>query len=450
MIVMKFGGTSLADADRIASVAEIVRARLAHRPVVVLSAMAGVTDLLVEAVAAARRGDRDAVDRVVGEMAKRHRWAIAGALHGSSSRHDLELAVDAILEELRLLLRSVRTLGEGTPRAADTLLSFGELLCTRIVTAVLVARGVPARWSDPREVVITDGRHGAAEPQLQAMTERCRERMLPVIEAGEVPVIGGFVGCSAEGVTTTLGRGGGDTSAAALGAALGASEIQIWTDVEGLMTADPRSVAGARRLPSVTFAEAAELAYYGARVLHPASIAPAVARGIPVRVLNSLDPGGPGTVILDRPEPGARPLASVTCRRGVRALRAVATDLRANAGFLPRVLRVLEARGAAPDVVVASEVAVTLVVSATPDADAMLQELGAFADLETVADLAIVCVVGAGLAADGDIRRSVLEALAAHGPVVLGIGARSTSVAAAVPEGRLEDTVRDIHHRFFE
>ena len=449
MIVMKFGGTSLADAERIASASEIVRARLAQRPVVVLSAMAGVTDLLVEAVSAARRDDRDTVDRAVGELAKRHRWAVAGTMHGSSSRHDLDLEVDATLEELRLLLRSVRVLGEGTPRAADTLLSFGELLCTRIATAAFVERGVPARWTDPREVVITDGRHGAAEPQLHAMAERCRTRLVPMVAAGEVPVIGGFVGCSTDGVTTTLGRGGGDTSAAALGAALGASEIQIWTDVDGLMTADPRAVAGARRLPSVSFAEAAELAYYGARVLHPASIAPAVKRNIPVRVLNSLDPEGPGTVILDRAEPSAPPLASVTCRRGARAMRVGGKDLRADAAFLPRVLGVFEANGATPDVVVASEVAVTVVVSGL-DFEKVARDLAAFASLETVADLAIVCVVGSGLASDGAIRRRVLEALAAHEPVALGLGARATSVAAAVSEGRLESAVRDIHHRFFE
>jgi len=447
---MKFGGTSVADAERIVAVSEILRSRLDRRPVVVLSAMAGVTDLLVEAVAVARRGDRDRLDAILGELAKRHRWAVAGTMQDGTRRHDLNLEIDAIFEELRQLLRSVRILGEGTPRAADTLLSYGELLSTRIASAAFGERGLAVRWIDAREIMITDDRHGAAEPDATAVAGRCRESLVPLLEAGEIPLLGGFVGASAAGDTTTLGRGGSDTSAAVLGAALGAEEIQIWTDVEGLMTADPRSVDRARRLPSVSFAEAAELAYYGARVLHPAAIAPAVKRNIPVRVLNSLNPEGPGTVILDRAEEGAPPVASIASRGDVVVVRVVGRGARLDPGLLPDVLRLLDERGIVPEVTVSSRAAVTLVTSCEIDIESLRRALAQEVEVERIDDLAIVCIVGAGLAEDPAVRRRVAEALAALEPTVVALGARATSAAAAIPASRLEEAVRKLHRKFFE
>jgi len=447
---MKFGGTSVADAERIVAVSEVLRCRLDRRPVVVLSAMAGVTDLLVEAVAAARRGDRDGLDAILGELAKRHRWAAAGTMQDGTRRHDLNLEIDAIFEELRQLLRSVRILGEGTPRAADTLLSYGELLSTRIACAAFGERGLPVRWIDAREIMITDDRHGAAEPDAAAVAGRCAESLAPLLEAGEVPVIGGFVGASAAGDTTTLGRGGSDTSAAVLGAALDAEEIQIWTDVEGLMTADPRVVDSARRLPSVSFAEAAELAYYGARVLHPAAIAPAVKQNIPVRVLDSRNPDGPGTVILDRAEDGAPPVASIASRGDAVAVRVVGRRMRLDPGLLSNVLRRLEERGIVPEITVSSDVAVTIVTCGEIDIEPLRRALAQQAEVERIDDLAIVCVVGAGLAEEPAVRRRVAAALAGLEPTVVALGASATSAAVAIPAARLVEAVRELHREFFE
>jgi aspartate kinase len=298
--------------------------------------------------------------------------------------------------------------------------------------------------------MITDGRHGEAEPDADAVAERCRERIVPVLEEGAVPVIGGFVGASTAGDTTTLGRGGSDTSAAVLGAALSAEEIQIWTDVEGLMTADPRSVENARRLPSVSFAEAAELAYYGARVLHPASIAPAVKRNIPVRILNSLDPGGPGTVILERAEPGAPAVASIASRRDVAAVRVMGRRMRVDPGLLLSVLRLLDERGIVPELTVSTEVGVTLVVSGSVDTNSLSEALSPEAEIERVDELAIVCVVGSGLARDPGVRGRVAAALSALSPTVLALGARATSAAVAIPADRLESAVGELHREFFE
>jgi len=450
VIVMKFGGTSVADAERIAAAAEIVRGRLARGPVVVVSALAGVTDLLVRAVAAARLGQREALDPILADLIRRHRWAIAGSLEDPGRRHALSLEIDALFEDLRQLLRSVRVLGEGTPKAEDALLAFGEILSGTLVTAVFAARGLPVRLIDARDVMLTDGRHGAAEPDLDAIVPRAEARLGPLVRAGEVPVVGGFYGAAPDGRTTTLGRGGSDTTAAVLGAALGAEEIEIWTDVDGVMTADPRRVGEARACASVSFAEAAELAYYGAKVLHPASIAPAVRRKIPVRVLNALRPEAPGTVIVDAPASGAPPLASVASRGGVSAWRVSSPSMRIDPGFLPRVLAAVDDERLAPDLVVSSEVAVTLVLPCAPEPSGLSDRLAAFATVERRDARGIVCVVGSGLANDGPIRGRVLQAIGAHDPELLALGGSATSVAALVPEARLDACVRDLHRRFFE
>jgi aspartate kinase len=450
MIVMKFGGTSVADAGRILGVVEIVRRHLELRPVVVVSALAGVTDLLVRAVDAARRGDREAIEPVLADVERRHRWALAGSVEEPRRRHDLSLEVDALFEDLRQLLRSVRILGEGTPRSSDALLAFGESLSARLLAAALLDRGVAARWVDPREVMITDDAHGAAEPDVDEVSRRSERIIAPLLAAGLVPVTGGFVGATREGRTTTLGRGGSDTSAAVLGSAMAAGEIQIWTDVDGLMTADPDLVPAARTLARASFAEAAELAYYGAKVLHPASIAPAVRRAIPVRVLNSQAPDGAGTRILQEGDPSALPVVSVASRGGVRTVRIVSRRMRLDPGFLPRVLEEFDGAGLVPDLMVSSEVGVSVVVPAEVRLDGVRHALREAADVEDLGGRALVCVVGSGLARDGRVRGKVLAALAAIEPEIVSLGGSGTSVTAVIPEDRLGDAVRGLHVRFFE
>jgi aspartate kinase len=209
-------------------------------------------------------------------------------------------------------------------------------------------------------------------------------------------------------------------------------------------------VDGARRLPSVSFAEAAELAYYGARVLHPAAIAPAVRRNIPVRVLNSMNPDGPGTVILDRAEEGAPPVASIASRGDAVAMRVVGRRMRVDPGLLPKVLRLLDECGLVPEITVSSDVAVTIVTSGEVDTEPLRRALAHEAEVERIDDLAIVCVVGAGLASDPAVRGRVAAALAALEPAVVALGARATSAAVAIPAARLEEAVRDLHREFFD
>ena len=448
MIVMKFGGTSVADGERIAAVCEIVRGRLARHPVVVVSALATITDRLLEAIGSARDDDRERLEAVVAEIERRHRWAVAASLETSSRRHDLDLEIDRRLDELRGLLRSLRILGEATPRSADAVLASGELLSSRIVVAALEERGIQARLVDPREIVSTDGRHGAAEPLAEDIARRCRASVLPLVEQGIVPVLGGFVGSAPDGRTTTLGRGGSDLTAAILGAAMEAEEIEIWTDVDGILTADPRLVPGAHTLERVGFAEAAELAYYGAKVLHPASIAPAVASAIPVRVLNTMRPDGRGTLVM-RESPGTGPLASVASRTGVTAVRIASRRMRVDPGFLPDVLRKLDEAGVVPDLVVSSEVAVTVVATSGPALQEAVALLSGDRTVDVVDERAIVCMVGAALAVDATARRQALSALAELDLDLVAAGASGSSIAAVLPARELGRAVRRLHARFF-
>lgn len=447
---MKFGGTSLADAARISAVVRIVDRAVPRGPVVVVSALAGVTDLLAGAVDLARRGDREALERAIADVDRRHRWALSGSVEDPARRHDVGLSVDVLFDDLRQLIRSVRILGEGTPRAADALLAFGEMLSSRILAAALADRGIDAVWIDPRDVMVTDARHGAAEPILDAVAERCERILRPHVEARRVPILGGFVGATADGRTTTLGRGGSDTSAAVIGSAMGAEEIQIWTDVDGLMSADPKWVASAVTLPRVSFAEAAELAFYGAKVLHPASVAPAVRRNIPVRILNSLRPDVAGTTITSDRGADAPPIASVASRGGVATLRVTSPRMRMDGGFLPRVVAALERSGIVPELVAASEVAVTFVVPQETDVSGLERDLAGEAVVERRPGCAIVCVVGSGLQSLPGVREEVLAALAGLQPELVELGGSGSSAAAVIRDERLAEGVSELHRKFFE
>jgi len=450
LIVMKFGGTSVADAERIRAVARIVEQHLERRPVVVVSALGGVTDLLEQAVTLARNGDLEGLDPILADLVRRHRWALAGTVETAGLRHDLDLELDAAFDDLRQRLRSIRILGEHTPRAADTVLALGDLLAARIVGAALGCAGLPATELDARGLIVTDETFGAAQPALTLTRERVREQILPLTEAGRVPVVAGFAGSSPGGATTTLGRGGSDTSATVLGLALEVDEIQIWTDVNGLMTADPRLVPAARSLDRVSFGEAAELAFAGARVLHPASIAPAVERQIPVRVLNSLQPDQPGTVIHGQEPDEAPPrLASLTSRGPVCAVRVVSRELRPDPDFAARVHGAARRLGLVPALFVAGEMSAMLVTESCVEAEALERSLEFPARVERVEDRTIVCAVGTGLR-DAMWRGRVLEALARWEPDLVLLGASELALTMLLHTERLTEALRALHLQFFE
>jgi aspartate kinase len=403
-VIMKFGGTSVADAEAMNRVIGIVRRQWAENPndrppVVVVSAMSKVTDRLVETGRlAADRQDEPAAQIIV-DLLARH-LGVASTLVRGPALDELDAQLTADFDALAADVRRWARDGEVTPAAADALQAMGELASSRIVAAAFREQGVNAVWVDSRQVLVTDAEHSAAVPDMEATAERCRTIVAPRTAAGQVPVMGGFIGATPGGVTTTLGRGGSDYSAAIFGACLDVDEIQIWTDVDGMLTADPRVVADPVLVPQLSFAEASELAYFGAKVLHPSTILPAVARNIPVRILNSRRPEVKGTMITAEGRGDAGTLTALACKRGVTVIDITSTRMLMAHGFLRRLFEVFERFKTPVDVVTTSEVSVSVTIDNTRRLDDILSNLRNFAEVSTESDMAIVCIVGENLRSD--------------------------------------------------
>ena len=303
MIVMKFGGTSVENAEAIERVAKIVASRQDGLPLVVVSAMAKVTDQLVTMGQMAASGEADASLQLFRSMRERH-FSTANSLLGTKRAASLAPKLDPYFAELENFLRGLAAVRELTPRSSDYLLSFGELLSSLIVADAFAIRGLNSAWVDSRACLVTDATHTRATPHMEETREKSKKKIVPLLAKKKIPVMGGFIAATAGGVPTTLGRGGSDYSAAIIGAALDADRIEIWTDVEGMMTTDPRLCPDAKTIKQISFNEAAELAYFGAKVLHPATLLPAIHKNIPVYVLNSRNLKSKGTELQPRaPEP---------------------------------------------------------------------------------------------------------------------------------------------------
>ncbi len=439
MIVQKFGGTSVGGAAPIRRLAEIVRRALPRRPVVVVSAVGGVTNALFQSgEVALKRGDWRAAHAA---LAAKHRTILA------ELGLDATL-LDALLDELSGLLRGVELIGETTPRTLDQLASFGERLSVRIVAAHLARTGLAARAFDAWDAgLVTDSRFGGARPLAEAPA-----KIRAALDGFQgVPVITGYVAKDAHGHVTTLGRGGSDWSAAIFGAALGAEEIQIWTDVDGVMTADPRIVPHAKQREKLSFAEAAELAFFGAKVLHPATMVPAIEKDIPIRVLNSFRPEVPGTTVVARLLPTERGVKSIASKHGIAVVNVVAAPMLLQFGFLERVADVFARHEVVVDVIATSEVSLALTTEPNARLEPVVAELAAFSAVTVLRDMALVSVVGEELSDSQRVQATVLGTLAELGVKVemLSYGATRNNLSVVLPEARLKETVSALHERLF-
>jgi len=447
MLVLKFGGTSVQDATAIRRAAAIVRHHGSTHPVVVVSAMAGTTNALVEAGAVARAGDLAKAQRLLDPIALRHHET-AEALTDGGARHDLVERLDRQLGEVRAILA-----GMAWPHVAgqrmDALLAQGELLSSQLVAAGFVAEGVPARCVDIRPLMTTNGDHGRALVDFDTAA--------PLLAAGfrgdpgdsRVIVTQGFIGATPDGVTTTIGRGGSDLSASIVGAALGADEVQIWTDVDGIMTTDPRVVPEARLIEEISFAEAAELAYFGAKVLHPSSLRPAMSRNIPVRVLNSRRPEGGGTrVTRERASRGER-ITAIAFKRGITVLNVTSDRMLMAHGFLARLFDVFSRHETAVDMVTTSEVSVSVTMDDTRRLAAIRAELEGFGDVSVDADQAIVCLVGESLKSTPGLAARVFAAIESLPVSMISHGASAINLSFVTPEVRVNEAVTALHREFW-
>src|SRR3984957_20532308 len=396
MIVMKFGGTSVQDAKAIERVAHIVQGRLADRPVVVVSAMAKVTDSLLAMGKAAGSGDRKTALKMARSLRERH-YDTAGELLGTALFTEFHGDLGADFEDLDELLRGIGAVGEITPRTYDYVASFGEMLSSKIVAAAFVARGLPGTHVDSRQCLLTDSSYTRAVPQFEETNERLRKKVKPLVDSGKVAVMGGFIGSNRAGITTTIGRGGSDFSAAIFGAGLNAERIEIWTDVDGMMTTDPRLCPDARRIKVISFDEAAELAYFGAKVLHPATVLPAIQKNIPVYVLNSRNPTCEGTRITTRAPQSKNIFKAIAAKKRITIVDVAAPRMLLAHGFLRSIFEAFDRHKVSIDVVSTSEVSVSLTVDSNQAIPALAADLAKLADVKYEGRKAIICLVGESL-----------------------------------------------------
>jgi aspartate kinase len=453
-VMMKFGGTSVADADAIDRVANIVRAQIARQapgappPVVIVSALSKVTDRLIQTTRAAERGDGDVAVNAVEQLLQRHLEVVDGLIP-ETARPAVEDDVRREFETLAGLARALGVLRDVSPRSLDAFVAIGELVSSRIVAAALAERDLPAVFVDARTIVTTDDEHGTVAPDMVETRKRAREHLAPVRQRAEIPVLGGFIGSTATGVTTTLGRGGSDFSAAILGACLDAAEIQIWTDVDGMLTADPRVVPEPQVVPELTFAEASELAYFGAKVLHPSTILPAVAQNIPVRILNSRRPEQPGTRITaeGRPVPGR--LTAIACKRDLTVIDITSTRMLMAYGFLRRVFEVFERYRTPIDVVTTSEVSVSVTVDDRRLLDEIAGGLREFAEVRSEPRMAIVCAVGESLRQDPTLFGKAVMALGRIPLRLVSQAASRRNITFVLRDADVPEAMTRLHEAFF-
>ena len=446
VVVMKFGGTSVEDAAAIRRLIDIVQSRLGAQPVVVVSALARVTDQLLDAGKAAAKGHLGSALATVRNIYVRHEELADSLVDGSAySTLDRELRGD--FRALEALLHDLESSRQLDLKAQDQLLGFGECFSSRLVKEALCESGVNAAHVDARTCIVTDARHGQASPVWDVTEQRLQETVSPLLERGQVPVLGGFIASTCDGVPTTLGRGGSDFSAAIVGAALCAARVEIWTDVDGIMTTDPKLCSDARVIRKMSFDEAAELAHFGAKVLHPATLAPAMRENIPVYVLNSKRPEGEGTEIVARAKTG-NVVSAITAKRKVASVE-IETAQAVDSELLRAVYAVFDRHSCSVDVMATSLGRMSLLVDSPAGLPAIAADLQGIAEVRWQNHKALVCLVGENIRQQPDVASRVFAAVSDLDVCVVCQGASDRTISFLVEESKVEESVQRLHAIFF-
>ena len=445
--VMKFGGTSVGDARAFENVAQIVAARIQLEPVVVVSAMSRVTDaLLASTRIAAENGEQVALSSLE-PIFNRHKETAAELLSSSAA---YSTQIDEAEKQIAEYLALIASQPEHRRALVDAVLAFGEALSSLLLAEVLNQRGISALAIDARGCIITDDEFGCAAPLMEETVAATRSVLLPFVETGSVPVMGGFVGSNKKNQTTTLGRGGSDYTAAIVGAALNAREIQIWTDVTGVLTADPRVVPNAQTVERLSYAEAAELAYFGAKVLHPKTIQPAIEDCIPVRICNSRSPSESGTLVCAQTDTTPRTVKAIAHKKGVTTVQITSARMLGAYGFLRALFEVFEKHRTVVDVVTTSEVSVSLSLDDASSLPLIVSELEKLGTVRIEESRAIICVVGEGLRGTPGIAARVFSTIRDINVTLISQGASSINFTFAIEEERVNEAVNRLHEAFFE
>jgi aspartate kinase len=446
--VMKFGGTSVQNAEAFARVAEIVGDQQEFSPVVVTSAMSKVTDALLFAFETAKKGDFESAFASLEPHLERHKQ-VSKDLTDENQQRAFQTELDFAESELGDLL--MRTSRRSLPLSMlkDAIVSYGEQLSSRLLAEVCKAKNLNARQMDSRRLIVTDEEYGAATPVWDETERLIQLELQPLIEANEIPVLGGFIAASRGGETTTLGRGGSDYSSALVGAALRAREIQIWTDVTGVLTCDPRICVEAETIEVLSYEEAAELAYFGAKVLHPKTIKPAVDYEIPVRVCNSHQPAERGTMILAESNVLPDKIKSIAHKTGITILRISSARMLGAYGFMSALFQIFERYRTVIDVISTSEVSVALTLDDAASIEPIVVELKRLGDVEIEANQAVVCVVGEGLRSASGLASKIFSTVSDVNISMISHGASSVNLTFVVSEENVAEVIKKLHNTFF-
>jgi aspartate kinase len=447
---MKFGGTSVQDAPAMANVAEIVMRHRERRPLVIISAIAQATNVLEQAGKLAADGKDAEANAGLQALFERHYRMIDELVKDAARNAALRATLESSLRELRDLVRGVAILRELTPRTLDAFYCYGELLSSRIVAAALQERGVDAVWLDTRDFLLTDGNHNRAVPMMQAVTERLRALAQPLLASGKVPVTQGFIGVSPTGHRTTMGRESSDYSASIIGVALGVEEIQIWTDVDGVLTADPRVVRSPRKIRSLSFEEAFELSYFGAKVLHPSTMLPALEKDIAIHIFNSRRPDGTGSRVSSGQPEGAAVIKSVAYKRNMVVVNITPLKRYSQYIFWEHIYSVLTKHGAVAGMTSTSEYSASLVLDAKSAIDAIVLDLSEIGKIGLLRDQAIICLVGTDIRGASHLLARTFSAIAGIPVTMISFGASRSNLSFVVDGSAADEGVRAIHREFFE
>lgn len=449
MIVMKFGGTSVANYEAITRMISIVRGKLEERPVVVVSALSKVTDMLYRISDRAAARDREEADALLAQLRERH-LTLAGELLGTGGKLYEEACakVNSICDALCSFVSAVCAVGELSPRSKAIIISNGEYLSSNIICCAMNAAGIRTHYMDARSMIITDDDYLKGEPDMKAIAANTPEIVLQAYQDADAVITQGFVSATGSGEPTVLGRGGSDYSASLIGMAIDASRIEIWTDVDGGRTADPRRVPDTRCLDRISFEEAAEMAHFGAKVLHPLTIEPAIRKNIPIYVLNSMNPSGEGTAILQSQfiEDGVK---SVSCKENIYVINIFSTKMINTSGFLKKVFEIFSEHKVSVDLISTSEANISVTVDSSQKIDDVVSALSEFADVYVDTDKSQVSVIGKNIVSLKGLLEQTFAPLRECKIYMISQGASYVNISFVVDRAVLDDVVRQIHKYLF-
>ncbi len=451
MLVLKFGGTSVGSAERFEGVLKLLSSlqNSNQQAVIVLSAMSGMTNALIAGANLAVNRDLKGALQTLATIRDTHEQCVENLFVKSQQSMNLLKDIDASLQELEILFKGISYLGELTKRSLDAVSGMGELLSSKILAAYAESRGLKVQWVDARDFMITDENFGKANPLWAKLIPKAKEKLSPILNSGKLVITQGFIGATEYGASTTLGRGGSDFSASVIGVALDASEIQIWTDVDGMMTADPRVVKDAFVISEVSFQEASELAYFGAKVLHPLTIAPAVDKNIPVRILNTLRPEAKGTIIKASVNASGL-ICAIASKKGISAFFISSPRMLMAHGFLTRVFEVFDKHQTSIDLISTSEVSVSVTTDRTDTLEKISADLAEHGEVRVLSNVAIITVVGRQFREKSGIAGQVFDALRNINIIMISGGASDINLSFVVSEEQADLAIRQLHDAFFD